>query len=330
MVCEILKRRFPETDFTFTAAGIASTCSTTGAFRLSEDVLSHGPVDLFFIEFAVNDQGDAGHSRQACIRGMEGLVRQTRHHNPNADLVITYFVNPSMLAQLQSGKTPLSMGAHGDVARHYSVSTIHLAKEIAEQISDKNITWRQFGGTHPSPFGNRICAGMIDQLLSTAWKQPLSRSARPVPHALPDQPLEALHYGRGRFLALEDADLKMGWKIKIPDWKVLAGSKRSRFTSIPMLCGQSPGDEMTLKFTGTAVGAYVVAGPDAGVLEARVDDGEFQKVDLFHRFSKGLHYPRTVMFGTDLANGEHVLTLRIGAETSHGGHAARIMKFVAN
>mgnify|MGYP005715954185 FL=1 len=34
MVCEMLKKRFPETEFEFTAAGIASTCSTTGAMRL--------------------------------------------------------------------------------------------------------------------------------------------------------------------------------------------------------------------------------------------------------------------------------------------------------
>ena len=43
MVCEILKRRFPDCQFTFTDAGISSTCSTTGAFRLKTDVLDKGP-----------------------------------------------------------------------------------------------------------------------------------------------------------------------------------------------------------------------------------------------------------------------------------------------
>jgi len=330
LVCEMLKKRFPETEFTFTAAGIASTCSTTGAFRLREDVLNKGPVDLFFIEFAVNDQGDAGHSREECIYGMEGIVRQTRRHNPNADLVITYFVNPRMLGQLQAGQTPLSMGAHGDVARHYSVSTIHLAKEIAEQITDAKINWRQYGGTHPSAFGNGICAGLIERLLTAAWKQPLPQQPRPVPHEMPDRPLEAGNYARGRFVALTQAVLKSGWQIQVPEWNTLAGSKRSRFTSIPMLCATQSGAELVLKFQGTAVGAYVVAGPDAGVLEARIDDGAFEKVDLFHRFSKGLHYPRTIMFASDLSTGEHTLELRVSPETSNGGHAVRIMNFVAN
>jgi pimeloyl-ACP methyl ester carboxylesterase len=330
MVCESLERRFPETEFTFTDAGISSTCSTTGAFRLAEDVLSKGPVDLFFIEFAVNDDQDAGHARPECIRGMEGILRQARRHNPNMDIVITYFVNPDMLAQLQAGKTPLPMRAHGDVARHYQISTIRLAKEIAERISNGEITWEQFGGTHPKPFGNRICADMIDRLLDSAWSDPLPGDAQPVPHALPDRPFDQLHYGEGRFVDLQQATLGPGWEIKTPDWKALPGGKRARFTSIPMLCADQPGAQLTLKFSGTAVGAYVVAGPDAGILEAQVDEGDFRPVNLYHRFSKGLHYPRTVMFGTNLPAGEHLLTLRVAEDTKSDGHAARIMKFVAN
>ena len=101
MVCANLQRRFPKTEFVFTNAGISSTCSTTGAFRLGEDVLSQGPVDLLFVEFAVNDDQDANHTRVACLRGMEGILRQARRHNPQMDIVITHFVNPGMLAQLQ-------------------------------------------------------------------------------------------------------------------------------------------------------------------------------------------------------------------------------------
>ncbi len=97
MVCAILERRFPHTRFVFTDAGIASTGSTTGAFRLQSDVLSRGPVDLLFIEFAVNDDQDAHHTRRECIRGLEGILRQARRHNPKMDIVITCFVNPDMM-----------------------------------------------------------------------------------------------------------------------------------------------------------------------------------------------------------------------------------------
>lgn len=125
---ELLQRRFPNTKFTFTDAGISSTCSTTGAFRLQTDVLSQGPVDLFFIEFAVNDDQHAGHARRECIRGLEGIIRQARRHNPRMDIVIAYFVNPGMLAAYRAGKTPVSIASHEEVAQHYGLSTIGLAR----------------------------------------------------------------------------------------------------------------------------------------------------------------------------------------------------------
>jgi len=330
MVAEFLTKHFPETEFTFTDAGISSTCSTTGAFRLQADVLSKGPVDLFFIEFAVNDDQDAGHARRECIRGMEGIIRHTRRHNPNADIVVTHFVNPGMLATIQAGKTPLTIGSHEAVAEHYGVPTVNLAKEVAERITAAALTWKQFGGTHPAPLGNAICARMIEDLLGRAWSRPLAAEAKQTPHPMPPAPLDPLHYGNGRFLDPSRAAAGDGWTLGVPDWSKLKGSCRSRFAKTRMLCADRPGAELSLEFTGTAVGAYVLAGPDAGVAEAVVDGGPPKQVDLYHRFSKGLHYPRTVMLATDLKPGVHTLRLRIAEKTSSGGHALRILQFAAN
>ena len=327
MVCDILKKRFPQTDFTFVDAGISSTCSTTGAFRLERDVLAGGPVDLFFVEFAVNDDQDAHHTRAECIRGLEGIIRHARRNNPNMDIVVTYFVNEGMLVKLQSGGTPLTIEAHEAVARHYAVSTIHLAKEVAEEITAGALTWKQYGGVHPAPYGNAICARMIDELFDRAWK-PAAASATAA-HRVPE-PLDPLNYEAGRFLDPSSAKLKSGWALGVPDWKPIAGSKRERFTNIPILSATEPGAELSLDFEGTAIGAFVVAGPDAGIAESSVDGGAFHSVDLFHSFSKGLHYPRTVLLGAELKPGKHVLRLRISADTKSAGHAMRIMQFVAN
>lgn len=332
MVCEDLQKRFPDTEFTFTAAGISSTCSTTGAFRLNRDVLSKGPVDLLFIEFAVNDDQDAGHARRECIRGLEGIIRQCWKHGPNTDIVVTFFVNPGMLELLQQGKTPVSMGSHMEVLEHYDVSTIHLAREAADRITAGTLTWAEYGGTHPKPPGNRIGADMIKQLLNDAWSKPLSPTAKLTAHPMPQKPLDNGSYSNGHFQALETASTDAGWKIHTPDWKNIPGSKRERFTNIPLLCATEPGADTTVNFNGQAIGAYIVAGPDAGIVEASIDGGTFRKVDLFHRYSKGLHYPRTVMFATDLAEGDHVLKLRISAANNEEskGHAARIIQFAVN
>ena len=324
MVSDSLKKRFPETAFEFVNAGIASTCSTTGAFRFATDVLGGGAPDLLFVEFAVNDDQDAAHTRTECIRGLEGIIRHALRANPKMDIVVTYFVNEGMVKTFQAGGTPLPVEAHEAVAKHYGISTIHLGAEVAAQMAEGKLTWQQYGGVHPAPFGNAMAARMIDELFTRAWAAPIAEN-----DALP-QSLDPLNYEAGRFLDPKLAQSKSGWTLGVPDWKSLPGDKRSRFTSIPIFSATEPGAEATLEFAGSAVGAYVVAGPDAGIVEASVDGAAPRAVNLFHNYSRGLHYPRTVMFGTDLAPGKHTLTLRISPDTKSAGHAARIMQFVAN
>jgi len=173
MVSQWLKRRFPETNFEFINAGISSTCSHTGAFRLNDHVLSKGQIDLLFIEFAVNDDQDARHSRRSCILGMEGIIRQAKIKQPQCDLVVTHFVNPNMLKHIQSGKIPQSIEAHEKVLKHYDISSLFLAREVADQIKAGSLTWSKFGGTHPKPAGNSIAKELIKDLLDHAWSKPL-------------------------------------------------------------------------------------------------------------------------------------------------------------
>ncbi len=332
LVMDLLRKRFPKTKFTFTDAGIASTCSTTGAFRLKDHVLSKGPVDLFFVEFAVNDDQDAAHARDAAVRGMEGIVRHLRRHNPHADIVVTYFVNPGMRDKLQRGEVPTSIAAHQSVVDHYpGVHVIHLAREVATQIKDGRLTWKQFGGTHPAPFGNAIASNMINHLFSLAWAKPLPKANARRPHDLP-KPLDPAVYERGRFIPSADVELAAGWSHHTPDWPKLKGRCRTRFVKDKLFVTSQAGATLTVKFTGTAFGAYVLAGPDAGVLEASFDGGPWRKVDLYHRFSAGLHYPRTVVFAHDLKPGQHVARVRLSTDRGASKHdpAARVLRFVAN
>ena len=197
MVAKWLEERFPKTKFDFINAGISSTCSTTGAFRLQRDVLSHGPVDLFFIEFAVNDDQDAGHPKEACIRGMEGIIRKMRLQSPKTDLVVTYFVNPGMLEKLKKGKTPVPMAAHERVLQKYGVSRVHLARELAWQIKQGTFSWEKFGGTHPKEPGNRLCADMHIEMLSNAWSVKDGEAHNK--KTFPSEPIDPNSYFNGRF-----------------------------------------------------------------------------------------------------------------------------------
>lgn len=76
------------------------------AFRLERDVLSHGPVDLLFVEAAVNDTSNTGDHPEQMLRGMEGVVRHVRMANPLTDIVQMHFVMPDHIADYNAGKGP--------------------------------------------------------------------------------------------------------------------------------------------------------------------------------------------------------------------------------
>lgn len=324
IMMESLKRRFPETSFQFTNAGVSSTCSTTGAFRLAEEVLAKGPVDLIFVEFAVNDDQDAHHAKRECIRGMEGIVRHLRTHNPNCDIVMVHFVNEGMLATIAKGQEPLSSGAHEEVASRHGISSVHVARELAAKIKDGSFTWARYGGVHPAKPGNELAAGVVDRILDKAWTGQLPKAASPHPTA---ELLDPASYARGRFLDNNALARGEGWDLSVPDWKKLKGDCRARFRSLPLLHSEKPGSVFTAEFTGRALGAYLLAGPDAGVAEISIDGGPFKAVPLKHAYSKGLHYPRTVMLAGDLEDKPHVARIRVAPPaTPMDGSAIRIVR----
>jgi hypothetical protein len=75
-----------------------------------------------------------------------------------------------------------------------------------------------------------------------------------------------------------------------------------------------------------------LAGPDAGMVSVEIDGGEATTHNLFHRFSKGLNYPRSVIFHSGLREGEHTLKLRVldKKNESSKGNAVSILMFEVN
>ncbi len=326
MVMQSLKSRFPNATFRFVDAGVSSTCSHTGAFRLVSDVLIHQP-DLLFVEFAVNDDQDAAHSYQEAVRGMEGIIRHTRQASPSTDIVMTHFVNRSMLQSVQAGNVPVSIQAHEAVAKHYDVSTCNVANELAKRIQQGTTSWEQYGGVHPAKPGNRLATDLIDQVLDAALK-PASQRGRVA--ELPDL-LDKHSYVRGRIV--DDAvSPGSGWRHQVPDWQSLAVNFRDSFANRKCWTATEVGAELSIKFSGTACGAYVLAGPDAGTLEVSVDGETWRAVEQYHHHSRGLHYPRTIVLAGGLEDREHHVRIRISAakHSASQGHAARVLHFVAS
>ena len=168
-VMENLKRRFPSTDFNFVLAGVGSTGSMYGSFRLDRDVLEEGKIDLLFEEAAVNDLS-IGRTAQQQIRGMEGIVRHARRANPDVDIVMMHFACPTKLEDYKNGKTPEVIASFDKVAAQYGVPTLDLTREVFERIERGEFSWHEdFGNLHPSPFGQQLYADSIERLLGEAW-----------------------------------------------------------------------------------------------------------------------------------------------------------------
>lgn len=304
---------YPETEFDFINAGIPSMGSTPGAFRFERDVLKQGPVDLLFVEAAVNDYTN-GRNPTEIRRGMEGIVRHALRVNPSTSIVMMHFTDPNKMETYRKGRIPEVIRLHEEVARHYNISTINLAKEVTDRIDAGEFDWENdFKDLHPSPFGQQIYFRSMKRFLEDDCSQDLqSESSNKM--ELPS-PLDPYSYDNGILIEPGDeyssAD---GWEL-IENWQpsINAGT-RNNYLNVPMLVGEYPGDLIRFQFEGNSVGIAVASGPNAGIIEYRIDGENWKEQDLFTRWSQQLFLPWYFTLAGELPSGEHTLEIRLTGE----------------
>jgi sialidase-1 len=332
MVCEYLQQRFPRTEFDFIAAGIPSTGSTPGAFRLTRDVFKNGPVDLLFEEAAVNDSTN-GRTDTEQIRGMEGTVRHARMLNPRIDIILMYFVDPEKMKTYNEGSVPAVVRNHEKVAEYYQLPSLNLALEVTERINAKQFDWaNDFRNLHPSPFGQNVYFRSMKHLLDTAWAEPLSENVELTPNPMPVEPLDPSSYYHGRYVDISKAELVEGF-VYDASWNPKDGKGvREGFVNVPMLEADQPGATLRLKFDGTAIGVFVICGPDVGIIEYSIDKSPFRQTDQFTQWSSNLHLPWAYILDAELNPGRHEITLRTTDRKNpkSQGFASRIVYFLVN
>ncbi|RGN55758.1 SGNH/GDSL hydrolase family protein [Bacteroides fragilis] len=331
MICEDLKQRFPYIKFTFIDAGIPSTGSTPGAFRLADDVLSKAKVDLLFVEAAVNDDTN-GFNAIEQVRGMEGIVRHALLSNPSMDIMMLHFIYDPFIPKLDGGQMPDVILNHERVANHYLIPSVNLATEIAARMREGEFNWEQFGGTHPKPLGHAYYAATINKVLDEIYASCVAAGPAVKPHVLPAVPLDGYSYTNGKLVDIRQAHINKGWQL-VPSWTPrLIVEARPGFVDVPMLETDRPGAKPTLDFEGTAVGIFCVSGPAAGILEYSIDGAPFKKLDTFTAWSGGLYIPWVYMFDTELPKGKHRLMLRMSKDhhPQSKGTACQIRQFVVN
>lgn len=328
-VSAYLQQSFPDTKFNFLNAGIPSLGSLPHAFRIGQDVLAKGRVDLMFLESAVNDRGN-GTNQQTQRRALEGIIRHVLKSNAYANIIMMAFVDPDKMKDYNSGKIPPEVQVHQDMAKMYHLPFINLAKEVTDRINAGEFSWdKDFKNLHPSPFGQEIYFRTMKQLLSAELAKPAPAKLRP--SHLPQQ-ADAFAYVNGDYLEIGKAEALNDFTIN-PLWTP-ADSVHTRpgFVNVPMLVGEKPGASLTLPFTGSIIGFAVVAGPDAGIVKYTIDGKAYPELDLYTQWSKGLHLPWYLLLGDGLGPGKHLLKLEISSNKNNRskGTACRIVHFLVN
>lgn len=321
---QYLEEHFPDTEFTFIAAGIPSLGSTPHAFRFSRDILGKGTPDLLFVESAVNDRTN-GFSEKAQIRALEGIVRQMYSKNPEANVVLMAFAEPAQNDFFDKGKVPLEVELHQRIARYYGAAYINLAREVYDRIQAGEFTWKyDFKDLHPSPYGQEVYFQTIKELLK--------KETEPVTDIKLAAPMDKLSYDKAGYRDVAEAKNLKGFKL-VPDWKPADKvSTRQGFVNVPMLIGEQTNESLEFDFKGKGIGIAIISGPDAGKISYAIDGKKSQTMDLYTEWSSQLHLPWYVMLDEDLSAGKHKLRLTISSDKNGKsiGNACRIVYFLVN
>lgn len=327
---DFFTKRFPQTKFDFVEAGIASMGSTPHAFRLVNDVLKKGKLDLLFFEATVNDETN-GFTPTEQVRAVEGVVRHVWNNDPETDIIIMHFTRDYFVDMVAKGQLPDVVLNHERVANYYAVPTVNMVQEISERILDGEFEWKDFGGDHPSPMGQNYYTASMLRLMGLMWSD-RKQTDTIEPHAIPEKQLDEFSYVNGDFLDIREARLGKGWAL-VPKWHPQdQASTRNGFVDVPMLETMQAGSRLTLDFSGRAIGICCVAGPSAGILEYSVDGGPTRQLDTFTFWSGGLYIPWVYMLETELQPGNHRLILKMSAQKNErsAGTACQIRNFVVN
>lgn len=328
-VMQYLQELFPKTQFTFINAGIPSLASVPHAFRLRQDVLSKGRVDLMFIESAVNDLVNGTPELQQ-RRALEGIIRHAYASNPYMNMIMMAFVDEDKINDYNNGNVPGEVQVHDQLAQYYHLPFINLAEEVSKRIANKEFTWENdFKSLHPSPFGMEVYFNSIKTLLKKEFDD--SSISKLTGARLP-APLEKLNYAYADYIPVDKADNKNGFSLN-SSWHPNDGVKtREGFVDVPMLIGEKPTASFDFHFTGTTVGIAVVSGPDAGIIGYSVDGKDEKELDTYNHYSKSLHLPQYFLLADDLKNKKHWLHIKILKEHNKEskGNALRVVHFLVN
>jgi len=313
--------RFSTNKVTCINAGIGGTTSTFGAHRLQEHVLSHGKIDLLFVEFSVNDSDN----RVESIRGMEGIVRQCRRKSPRTEIVFVYTAADKNLAE----DIPFNIAVHEEVAIHYGIPSVNFAARIRELVASGEVSWEELANdrVHPNDAGYALYAKYMQEYLELALIDKAASGVDSGIGGLP-LPLEKSSYEHASMQGFQAANSLEGFTVV----SVEPGAMMNWRYQIDHLHTEKPGASLTFSVTGQGAGLLLLHGPDSGIFEYSLDGASYTQMNLFDEWCVGAYRPVLAMLSLQPERSDFRVTIRNTAlkDERSTGTGLRILKLLSN
>jgi lysophospholipase L1-like esterase len=277
-----------------------------GQFRTSRGQAVFGEVicsgHLAILDFAADDRNTDIEQVKASL---EGVVRQITLYRATHSRIFVYTLTPEMLQAYQAGKTPGYIRVSEQIAEHYGIPSLNLARYAADKIIAGEISFSAFSadGINPTDAGAKIyaeaVATFVDALLA----------ANPIPdkpqrYTLPP-PLFPETDDNGRVVAYEDQAVKQSG-----GWKAGQASPIGPFRHV--LVSDQVGAMLTLKFRGSEIGVIDVVDKDSANYEYAIDGVPFRTLSAPNSVSGPTMRPISLAKGLD-RKAEHELVLKVAS-----------------
>ena len=297
-VVSAIARRYPAITVEEINAGVGGTPSALGLFRTERDIVEKEP-DLVFVEFAVNDGGNAD-----CGKYMEGIVRRLLRYRRDLPIVFLYTFSANMYEGYLKGEEPVSVRAHHAIAAHYGIPEINLGPDFARKI-------RNYGGNHLALMKDGAHPNDIGFL----------RMALPVA----EETASGVEY--------ENPHMEYASAALLAHPEEFSGFAVSSFSlhgrTADYIYAPLPGSTLTFRFRGRALGAYIAIEKDSGDMLLSVDGEEERRVSTWDSYALRFNRSAFAMLWEGDA-GEHTLTLTVAPTKNEKseGHIIRIGAFL--
>ncbi len=257
--------QFPNVRLIAENAAIGATGSDLAVFRAQRDLIDRG-CDLVFVEFAVNDSGEAAEKRR---RTREGLLRKLLA-GEGRDVVLVYTFGQPMYADMMRDRVPETIADFEVLGEHYGLPSVWMGLYALNEVRTGGMRWEEWlpDGVHPQHRGSLSYAQSVTAFLERELLTAPSPGAIPVGEARPPA-ADAKHWESATVLPFSQVQTQGPWVMR-------------RWLQMPwmeyVLTTAAPGARLSFTFEGRAL----VLGFDFGTTSAefryRLDNGGWVSV----------------------------------------------------